>query len=84
MITLNEFKATFREVREIQHRVELARRISQKVNKFHDQCGGLPIGGLSMNTVMIDKEDGEIFFNWIPFEVTPAVFPDSDTNIMPY
>jgi hypothetical protein len=37
-----------------------------------------------MNTILIDKEDGEIYFNWIPFEVTPVVHPDLETKIMPY
>lgn len=84
MISLVEFKQTYIDVMEVQQRVELLRRICKKIDDYHETCGGLPIGGLSMKNVLIDKEDGEIYFNLVPFEVTPCMFPDQDSNLIFY
>jgi DNA integrity scanning protein DisA with diadenylate cyclase activity len=84
MISLREFKETFVDFIEVKQRVELIRRIASKIDDYHSQCGGLPIGSLSMQNVLIDKEDGEIYFYHVPFEVTPCMFPDQDSNLIFY
>jgi hypothetical protein len=42
-------------------RTEILGNIIRKVEEFHQQCG-VAIGSISIDSIYIDREDGEMYF----------------------